>query len=252
MSLKEIIRESLNNNPMGLKEAFAAELGQRLVKLFSVSEETDLDEGHGVFRKGGSIGEKPSTKPIKIHDNIEDAKKQAKNFNDQLSAGEKGVYKIKYHVKPVSEEIDLGGNIDQIDEVSKEKLLNYIGNASVSKSHASHQIGKINQKRMDGTVSHDDTVVQAGANAIHGNRSGGIQLAAAKLAGKYADNYPVKIKATEETDLDESIISYSAEYIKEKLKSNDWELIHGQMLPNKPFNIKNKSNGKVSTIMYRA
>jgi hypothetical protein len=66
--------------------------------------EDALDEGHGVFLKGGSIGTKhDSNKPIKVHDNLEDAKAHAKRMNKLLSPGEKNYYRMKYHVKQVDE-----------------------------------------------------------------------------------------------------------------------------------------------------
>lgn len=67
------------------------------------NEEADLDEGHGVFLKGGSVGEKRSGKPVQVHANIDDAKAQAKRLNKLLSPGEKQGYGLKYHVKPVEE-----------------------------------------------------------------------------------------------------------------------------------------------------
>lgn len=79
------------------------------------SEEADLDEGHGVFLKGGSVGETRSGKPVEVHSNIEDAKAQAKRLNKNLSPGEKKHYGLKYHVKPVAEE----SAVDQIDEAFK-------------------------------------------------------------------------------------------------------------------------------------
>ena len=69
-----------------------------------------MEEEYGVFRNGGSIGEKPSTEPHKKFDSAEEAKAHAKGMNKQLSRGEKKYYRIKYHVKPIKEE--------QIDEVS--------------------------------------------------------------------------------------------------------------------------------------
>lgn len=252
MSLKTIITEALNRNPLGLKEAFTEELNERLREVFAIEEEVEtvLDEAiTDRYKKGDHIvhtgQDRKSHHTAEIHDTSDKY-----NFTVKSKDGK------HYDITKKSVIKKLGEEVEDLDEVSKEKLLNYIGNASVSKSHAAQEIGKVNQKRMDGTVTRDAAQVQAGANAIHGNRSGGIQLAAAKLAGKYADGYKVKVPATEsveeETDLEESVISYSAEYIKEKLKKNEWEIIHGQMLPNKPFNVKDKGNGKVSTIMYRS
>jgi hypothetical protein len=104
MSIKQIIQESINRNPVGLKEALDEELRARVaLALEAKMEDEDLEESHGVFRKGGSIGEKKPTGPIEVHDNPEDAKAHAKRLNAQLSPGEKKYYGIKYHVKPIKE-----------------------------------------------------------------------------------------------------------------------------------------------------
>lgn len=67
------------------------------------TKESQIAEGHGVFLKGGSVGEKRSPKPFEVHANIEDAKAHAKRLNKLLSPGEKQHYGLKYHVKPVAE-----------------------------------------------------------------------------------------------------------------------------------------------------
>ena len=63
-----------------------------------------MEEAYGVYRKGGSIGEKPSKEPHKTFDSAEEAKSHAKGMNKQLSPGEKKYYRIKYHVKSIKEE----------------------------------------------------------------------------------------------------------------------------------------------------
>ena len=94
-----------------------------------VMEEVELDEeGHGVFLKGGSVGEKRSGKPVEVHSNIDDAKAQAKRLNKLLSPGEKQHYGLKYHVKPVTEGfvVELDEEAEQIDEISDAKKKEYI------------------------------------------------------------------------------------------------------------------------------
>lgn len=85
-----------------------------------IAEDNLDEEGHGVFLKGGSVGEKRSGKPVEVHKNIDDAKAQAKRLNKLLSPGEKQHYGLKYHVKPVAE----GFVVEEIelDEVSDQKL----------------------------------------------------------------------------------------------------------------------------------
>lgn len=113
-----------------------------------MSEENDLDEGHGVFLKGGSVGETRSGKPVEVHSNVEDAKAQAKRLNKHLSPGEKKHYGLKYHVKPVAE----GFVVVDLDEVSKATLGSYIKKAShdvATKAAATGRYGERANKEAD-------------------------------------------------------------------------------------------------------
>jgi len=109
-----------------------------------LGEEDQFDEAHGVFLQGGSVGERRNPEPIKVHSNIEDAKDHAKRMNKLLSPGEKKHYRLKYTVKPVSEEVE------QIDELSKKTLGSYVkksagnmaGNAALSAMQASSSMRK--------------------------------------------------------------------------------------------------------------
>ena len=73
----------------------------------SQNEET-IGEEYGLYRKGGSVGEKNDHpvhgKLISKHATPEEAKKEAKAYNKTLSPGEKKYYHMKYHVKPLKEE----------------------------------------------------------------------------------------------------------------------------------------------------
>ena len=57
----------------------------------------------GVYRTGGSIGEKKTGKPIKSFATKQEAADHAKALNAGLSKGEKEYYKLKYTVKAISE-----------------------------------------------------------------------------------------------------------------------------------------------------
>jgi hypothetical protein len=73
----------------------------------------------------------------------------------------------------------------EVNEVSKSKLLNYISAASIDKSFHASDIGRINLiATRDGTDERERKDRET-ANKKHGNRSSGIQLAAAKLAGPH-------------------------------------------------------------------
>ena len=60
-------------------------------------------ENYGVFRKGGSIGEKRDDKPIKVFTSKEEAKEYAKRMRKLLSPGEKKYYRLGFFVKPFKE-----------------------------------------------------------------------------------------------------------------------------------------------------
>ena len=79
----------------------------------------EMSEAFGVYRKGGSIGEKPSNEPHKTFDTKDEARNHARGMNRQLSPGEKKYYRIKYLVRPLQKE-------ETLDEISKEKANRYI------------------------------------------------------------------------------------------------------------------------------
>jgi hypothetical protein len=70
----------------------------------------------------------------------------------------------------------------RLDELSKGKLVNYIGSASADKSSAAHDIGKINQIASDYGTTKKDRKDRDKLNKRHSNRSLGIVRAASKLA----------------------------------------------------------------------
>ena len=67
------------------------------------------EESYGVYRKGGSIGERDKSdhpkhgKLTKTFDSADEAKSHAKGMNKVLSPGEKTYYRMKYHVKAIKE-----------------------------------------------------------------------------------------------------------------------------------------------------
>lgn len=67
---------------------------------------------HGVFMKGGAIGEHRDTdhpqhgKLISVHDSEEEAEAKVQLRNAGRTPGEKDYYKIKYHVKPMSGQME--------------------------------------------------------------------------------------------------------------------------------------------------
>jgi hypothetical protein len=79
-----------------------------LLTAFNVPPEVigGILEAHGVFLKGGSIGSQGGDKPVSKHATPEEAKEKAGRMNKILSKGEKQYYGMKYHVKPIKEEVD--------------------------------------------------------------------------------------------------------------------------------------------------
>lgn len=83
---------------------------------------------------------------------------------------------------------------DDLTEISKQKLYDYIGHASMDKSFRAHDNGFSQgyvRGRYDMGNKHASRDMEADDknNKRHGRRSAGIQLAAAKLAGKGLDKY---------------------------------------------------------------
>lgn len=89
---------------------------------------------------------------------------------------------------------------ESVNEVSKGKLLSYIQGASIDKSNKASNITDINRDRDAGYDANRKGMAKA--QRAHGNRSHGIQLAAAKIAGanpsmKTKRPYWSKVYATE-------------------------------------------------------
>ena len=56
---------------------------------------------HGVWMKGGSIGEKHNKQPMKTFGSHEEAKEYAKRMRKTLSPGEKKDYGLGFEAKPL-------------------------------------------------------------------------------------------------------------------------------------------------------
>lgn len=180
MTIKNIIKESLEKNPMAIKEALEEELRARVARAISEKTET-IDEGHGVFMKGGSVGSKTGpSKPFKVHDTLDAAKAHAKRLNAQLTPGEKQHYGIKYHVKPVSEGYVVE-EVEDLDEVSKATLGRYIKRAAGDIGFKALPPGQ--KKMFDADGSYDKKMNLR--KTI--NRTLGIQKAANKLTKEDLD-----------------------------------------------------------------
>lgn len=93
-----------------------------------------LDEAHGVFLKGGAIGDNKTKKPVSVHEDPAEAKAKATRMNKQLSPGEKKHYGLKYHVKPVTENVE---SADQ-DQPTFKSVREYI--TSQRNKRAQHQL----------------------------------------------------------------------------------------------------------------
>lgn len=82
-----------------------------------------VKEKFGVFRKGGSIGNKNNEEnPVAEFDNEDDAKQKAKRLNALLSPGEKTYYGIKYYVKNLEESLYSKETQQVLESVLKEGI----------------------------------------------------------------------------------------------------------------------------------
>lgn len=105
MSIKNIIQESLNKNPIGLKEALTEELRSRVAAVLESmiaekkSDEDDEEDDDGKPYDADSKGE---------YDDDEDDKKSSKKGKKELDE-----------------------EIEQIDEISKKTLGSYVKKASL-------------------------------------------------------------------------------------------------------------------------
>jgi hypothetical protein len=109
-----ILDNVLDQDPVSFKDHFDAIMTAKVSDIVDEYKQDlaqsmfnpTVEEGikHGVFLKGGSIGNKSDpSKPVKIHDTKEDAHAHAKRMNKILSPGEKKYYGLKYTVRQIEE-----------------------------------------------------------------------------------------------------------------------------------------------------
>lgn len=127
--------------------------------------------------------------------------------------------------------------VEELDELKKSTLANYIGGASQDKSHAAHDIGKINQKAATTGTSASDRAERDDLNKRHGNRSLGISRAAAKLAGQ------AKVNATEEYELDETSALRASKYKNSAEKDILARVVHDEPSETRNRKIVNRAAG---------
>lgn len=83
------------------------------------SQQDRQDEAYGVYRKGGSIGDKRDNyhpvygQLVSKHDTAQSAHDKAKSLRSGLSSGEKKYYKMTYHSKPIKEHTIDESNISE-------------------------------------------------------------------------------------------------------------------------------------------
>ena len=82
------------------------------------SQQDRQDEAYGVYRKGGSIGDKRDNyhpvygQLVSKHDTAQSAHDKAKSLRSGLSSGEKKYYKMTYHSKPIKEHTNISEAAD--------------------------------------------------------------------------------------------------------------------------------------------
>lgn len=109
-------------------------------------------------------------------------------------------------------------DVDQLDELSKAKLQDYLVGASMNKSFLSYDLGRHQGENYGRYISgdktaHNDLKYIDALNKKHGNRSAGLQIAASKLAGNGPNRYlRTKVPATEDVDQLKSSVKENFEF----------------------------------------
>ena len=75
-----------------------------------------MEKKYGVYRKGGSVGSHPE-KPIKVFDDVEEAKAYASRLRKELSPGERSYYKMGYVTRVIKESEDIDTSYTIGDDV---------------------------------------------------------------------------------------------------------------------------------------
>jgi hypothetical protein len=203
MSIKQIIKESMDKNPLGLKEALAEELRARVALALEAKmsedddyEDEDLDEGidpklkkvadkHGVKLK--------SAKSAHEFDYNRDAERDFENAGYNLRWNSKksqfDIMKESFDLSDLTleelEDFMVSEDFDQLDEISKKTLASYVKKASQSAADNAEKSGKhyeksANASDIDTANRYFDSYAAKGAKS--NRRLKGISRATDRLA----------------------------------------------------------------------
>lgn len=197
----------------GLKTSSTQDLYSKVLSILEGKEPKEMEkkekgekkekEGTEVKLSGGKteVETEPTTKSqaeVDKETEKEDEKAQKKAEN-----GDKKKKEVKEELKGGQKKLDVAEpkgkltsadfkklrkeEVEEIYELSKKTLASYIGSASISKSHAAHDMGRINQIAQTSGTTASDRKERDALNKTHGKRSLGISRAANKLAKEDMD-----------------------------------------------------------------
>jgi hypothetical protein len=159
MSVKQIIQESIEKNPLGLKEALQEELSNRVrLALALEARMSELDEDTGF---SSAIDKAESSRQAALK---RAAKMVKKGFSHESAAKSHDVSlkDLKTH---------LGEEVEELDEISKNTLGSYVKKAIHDVSDVASDIGRLGTK----SPEYDSL------RRIRKNRKAGIRKAADRL-----------------------------------------------------------------------
>ena len=199
MKKEEIELLERNKENKFKKDLHVASLGKSSIDKFDVDhDKMAKDFGHSRDRIRDTMKSRLKTFKRVGRQMTREESEQIDELSDKMLASmqKNDLMKTRKDAKAeAAKEKKVAEEIDQIDEISKEKALNYIGSASYDKSSHASDIGAINQVARTTGTNDAQRKEREALSKKHGNRSLGIQRAAHKLAGKH-----VKVPATEEVE----------------------------------------------------
>jgi hypothetical protein len=231
MTVKKILSEAIDENPLGLKEELTAVLNDKIntvvEDIMTSMLEANLDE---ILRLMPS---RALSKHAHVVGGIGDEKEGEGyvTMKDRRTGA-------RYKVKP--SEV---GNVPYIEEVE------YMDEVLDTQKSKDAYIGK--------AIDSAKSAISSGNKLKLVKREKGLSLAydadirkAVKGGNKFRSDMSGKLNQQEEVELGEEVLRYGKEYVDGKINSGEWKFLQGARKPGGVFTVKDVEKNKVMAIMY--
>lgn len=231
MTTQKILSESLNKNPLGLKEELTAVLNDKINTVLENIVDSLLEEKLDELLR--LIPKRSFSKSAHVVSGIGD-EKEGEGYITMKDRRSGAKYKVKpsdVGNVPYIEEVEY---MDEVLDTQKSKDI-YIGKAIDSAKSALSTSNKLKlTKREKGlSLAYDADIRKA-----------------VKSGNKFRSDMSGKMKQHEEVELGEEVLKYGKEYVDNKIKSGEWKFLQGARKPGGVFTVKDMEKNQVMAIMY--